>query len=86
MTPVQKSVIQFIHSTSGSDLEISLTTDLLIENIMDSLLLMELVLLIENRWNVQLQGSDIAPVNFRTVANLSDLIETRRTAAQGLVA
>ena len=86
MTPVQKSIIQFIRSTSGLDMEIDPTTDLLIENIMDSLLLMELVVLIENRWNVQLQGDDIAPANFRTVENLANLIETRRTAAQRLVA
>lgn len=77
MTDIRTTLIEFIKTTSGTDVDIGAATDLLTTNILDSLMLMELVLLIEHRWGVQLQGSDIAPSNFRTVANLVELVSQR---------
>ena len=77
VTEIQTTLIEFIRTTSGTETEIALDTDLLTTNILDSLMLMELVLLIENKWNVQLQGNDIAPSRFRTIDNLARLIGER---------
>ena len=77
MPVIEKTLIDFINSSVGREDQVEASTDLLHENLLDSLMLMELVLLIENNWGVQLQGDDIAPSHFRTVQNLAILIQTR---------
>lgn len=75
-----------IQTSTPVDITIQSETDLLINNVMDSLLLMEMVLLIEAQWGVQLDGNDIAPANFRTVTNLANLIIQRMAGGKGKAA
>jgi len=83
MNEIQPVLIDFIKRASGINVELDGSTDLLTHNILDSLMLMDLVLIIETKWAVQLAGSDIAPSNFRTIENLSKLITERVGSATG---
>ena len=78
MNEIQTTLIEFIKTTAATDCDVQITTDLLTNNVLDSLMLMELVLLVENKWKVRLQGDDIAPSNFRTIQCLANLISERR--------
>ena len=77
MNEIQCTLIEFIKTAAATHCELQTTTDLLTNNVMDSLMLMELVLLTENKWNIRLQGDDIAPSNFRTIECLANLISDR---------
>jgi acyl carrier protein len=69
--------VDFVQTVTN-DTTITAETDLLAHNWLDSLLLMDLVMLIENDMGVQLSGDDVAPVNFRTLGRLAELVRTRK--------
>ena len=77
---IESKLIEFVQSTSAIETAIECETDLLTTNVLDSLMLMDLVMLIEDTWGIQLQGDDIAPASFRTVGSLARLIGDRRSA------
>ena len=84
MSPeIEQQLINFVQACSALETPIEANTDLLTTNVLDSLLLMELVLVIENNWGVKLQGNDIAPQNFRCLRNLANLVQSRRTIQSG---
>ena len=58
------------------DTSITAETDLLMANVLDSLLLMDLVIVIENEFGVALAGEDIAPHNFKTLGNLARIVQS----------
>ena len=73
---IEKQLIDFVQTVT-TDTSIDQTTDLVQNNWLDSLLLMDLVILVENEMNVKLDGDDVSPENFRTIENLSRLIAER---------
>ncbi len=81
---IESRLIEFVRSTSAVDVAIRFDTDLLTTNVLDSLMLMELVIVIENEWSVILQGDDIAPQNFRSLRSLATLIDSRRRLDNGM--
>lgn len=76
---MEQQLVNFVQACSALETPITEDTDLLTTNVLDSLLLMELVIVVENNWHVRLQGKDIAPRNFRTIRNLAALIKSRQS-------
>jgi acyl carrier protein len=81
---IEQQLINFVQACSALETPIDAETDLLTTNVLDSLLLMELVLVIETDWGVKLQGNDIAPGNFRCLRNLAMLVQARRSTKPGV--
>jgi acyl carrier protein len=65
------------------DPQIDADSDLLESGLVDSLLVMELVSFIKDRFEVALGASDLAPRHFRSVARLTELVTSRRPAVAG---
>ena len=72
---IENQLLDFVQTVT-MDTSITADTDLLMANILDSLLLMDLVIVIENEFNVTLTGEDIAPHNFKTLANLARIVQS----------
>ena len=72
---IECKLVDFVQTVT-TDTSINGQTDLLMENVLDSLLLMDLVIVIENEFGVTLSGADIAPHNFRTLAKLASIVQT----------
>ncbi len=75
-----ETLLEFVRTNTSTANHITHQTDLIKNEILDSLMLMDLVLFVEQTWGVQLMGSDFAPKYFRTVEQLAQLVETRRLA------
>ena len=75
---IEQQLVNFVQATSAMDVLIEAETDLLMTNVLDSLLLMELVIVVESNWGIKLQGDDIAPKNFRCIRNLASLVHSRQ--------
>ena len=73
-----ETLLEFVRANTATANPITHQTDLIENEILDSLMLMDLVLFVEQSWGVQLMGSDFAPKYFRTVEQLAQLVETRR--------
>lgn len=74
----RETLLEFVRTNTVTSNPITNQTDLIQNEIMDSLMLMELVLFVEQSWGVQLMGNDFAPNHFRTVEQLAQLVDTRR--------
>ena len=73
---IETKLVDFVQTVT-TDTSIDPLTDLVVENVLDSLLLMDLVILIENEMGVTLNGDEIAPDNFRTMEELASLVRVR---------
>ena len=74
---IEKQIVDFVQTVT-TDTTISCDTDLVVENYLDSLLLMDLVILIENELGVVLSGDDVAPEHFRTISRLANLVRNKK--------
>lgn len=75
---IENQLIDFVQTVT-TDTTIDGATDLVDNNFLDSLLLMDLVIFIENETGISLNGDDITPFNFRTISNLARLIQQKST-------
>lgn len=75
---VEQELLSFVASRVGTGGELATDTDLLEDELLDSLLIMDLVAHVEGRYGIRLENTDIAPANFRTVERLAGLIAARR--------
>ena len=75
---VKQELLGFVQANSANAETITMQTDLIEQEVLDSLLLMDLVLFVEQCWGVQLIGDDFAPSYFRTVDEMAQLVERRR--------
>ncbi|MEM9412006.1 MAG: acyl carrier protein [Planctomycetota bacterium] len=73
---IEKQIVDFVQTVT-TDTQISAATDLVEENYLDSLLLMDLVILIENEMGVALSGDEVAPEHFRTIHRLANLVRNK---------
>ena len=76
--PTEERLINFVRQHAVNATSIERTTDLIDMGAMDSLMLMELVLFVEETWGVCLMGHDFSPSHFRSIERLTLLIEARR--------
>lgn len=72
---IEGQLVDFVQTVT-TDTSISADTDLLSADLLDSLLLMDLVIVIENEFGVTLAAEDIAPHNFRTLAKLAHIVQS----------
>ena len=72
---IEDQLVEFVQMVTN-DTSISSETDLLLTNVLDSLLLMDLVIVIENEFGVTLPPDDIAPHNFRTLSILARTVQS----------
>lgn len=76
--PVEQELLSFVASRVANGQPLEPDTDLLQDELLDSLLIMDLVAHVEGRYGIRLENTDIAPANFRSVEKLSALIAARR--------
>lgn len=78
MTPdrhqLEDDMLQFVQSRCPNHPDLTADTDLLDGNVLDSLLLMDLVFQIEDRYGIRLGSDEISPSNFRTTSAIVGLV------------
>jgi acyl carrier protein len=74
---LENDTLQFLRSRLPNSAELTSDTDLLEDSLMDSLLLMDLIFQIEDRYGIKLKTDEINPSNFRTSSAVVRLILNR---------
>lgn len=71
---LESDLLEFVQSRHPNLAELTPDTDLLEDSLLDSLLLMDLIFQIEDRYGIRLGSDQINPSNFRTAAAIARLI------------
>jgi acyl carrier protein len=74
---VEATLLELCGRRLPSDGSVTAETDLLDENLLDSLLVLDLVHGIEKRYGVAIADDDISPRNFRSLRTLAALVVAR---------
>lgn len=74
---IEQELAGFVQQAANHFDALTPETDLLAAGLLDSMMLMDLVLFIEERWGLKLSPYDISTQNFSTIARLQQLIESR---------
>jgi acyl carrier protein len=74
---VETELLAFMHARGQRLINVTADTDLLETGLLDSLLLIDLILHIEETYGVQFGSDDVDPANFMTVAAIVNLILKR---------
>ena len=73
-TQVEADILQFVASRCPNYSGLALDTDLLEQGLLDSLLLIDVIFRIEERYGIKLGGEHVGPVHFRTPGTIVDLV------------
>ena len=76
---VEEKLLAFLRERTGHDWTVD--RDLFAEGGLSSLFAMELVVQLENTFDVEVAGPDLQLANFRTVTAMSDLVARLRHSA-----
>src|SRR5664280_241364 len=71
---LEADLLQSLQSRCLHREEVTSHTDLLEEGLLDSLLLVELIFQIEDRYGVRFESEHVSPDNFRTVYAIANLV------------
>ena len=71
---LEDDILQFVRSRIPNHPELAKDTDLLEDSLLDSLLLMDLIFQIEDRYGIKLASDQINPSNFRTTSTITSLV------------
>lgn len=78
MTPdldkLNGDILQFVQSRCPNHPDLAVDTELLEGGLLDSLLLMDLIFQIEDRYGIKLESDQISPSNFRTASAIAALV------------
>lgn len=77
---VEADILQFVQARCPQS-TLALDTDLLDEGLLDSLLLVDLIFQLEERYGVRLGGDQVSPGNFRSVKAIADLVQKQDAAS-----
>jgi acyl carrier protein len=83
---IEADLLQFLQTRCRQPKTLTARTDLLDTGLLDSLLLVDLIFQIEERYGVRFKGNQVSPGNFRSVAAIGDLVMRHvppATAASG---
>jgi methoxymalonate biosynthesis acyl carrier protein len=69
---IKASLREFLHGRTNQDWEPE--TDLFTSGVVSSMFAMELVVYVEQTFDVMILGEDLALANFRTVRSMTDLV------------
>lgn len=75
---IDDQLLAYLVERLPTDTSLDVDTDLIADDLLDSLLIMDLVAFTEATFDVQLDNRDIAPRNFRSVRSLAELIRERK--------
>ena len=70
---IEAGLVQFLQSRLHRE-HVTAHTDLLDEGLLDSLLLVDLIFQIEDRYGLRFESDHISPDNFRTAATIAGLV------------
>ena len=79
---MQADLLALVRARGVDHAGVAAETDLLDGGLLDSLLLTDLILHIEERYAVAFDAGDVSPANFRSVAAIVELVLGRSPAAQ----
>jgi len=71
---LEADILQFVKSRAPGHPSLGLETDLLEEGVLDSLLLVDLIFHLEEKYSLKLGSEHIDPANFRSPAAIVNLI------------
>ncbi|RTL52927.1 MAG: acyl carrier protein, partial [Bradyrhizobiaceae bacterium] len=71
----------FVQARSPQHPGLTNDTDLLDEGLLDSLMLVDLIFRLEERYGVRLGGDQVSPGNFRSVRTIADLVHQQDAAS-----
>ncbi len=71
---LENDVLQFVRSRCPNSPELAADTDLLEDSLLDSLLLMDLIFEIEDRYGIKIGTDQMNPSNFRTTSAVASLV------------
>jgi acyl carrier protein len=77
---MQADVLALVRARGRDHAGIGADTDLIDGGLLDSLLLTDLILHIEERYAVAFDAGDVSPANFRSVAAIVDMVIGRSPA------
>jgi|ERR1700688_2509956 len=80
---LEADILQFVQSRGPRHAALTLDTDLLEAGLLDSLLLVDLILHIEEMYELELSSYDVIHSNFRTVSVLVKLVLDRLQSSDG---
>jgi len=75
-------LLALVRSRGPDHAGVAADTDLIDGGLLDSLLLTDLILHIEERYAVAFDAGDVSPANFRSIAAIVDLVLSRSPTAQ----
>lgn len=75
---IQQQLTDYLNQHGDVYEEFDATTDLIEEGILDSLLVTDLVLFMQNQFGVELSARDISPENLSSIVRMADLIHQRQ--------
>ncbi len=80
MTDVESTIRDYIIEMLGAEAppELTLETPLLEEDLLDSVGIYELVVYLEERYEIEVLDEEVVPENFGSVALLAKLVESKR--------
>ena len=79
---LEADLLALVRSRGADHTRVDADTDLIDGGLLDSLLLTDLILHIEERYGVAFDAGDVSPANFRSVAAMVDLVLGRSPAPQ----
>lgn len=79
---VEADVLAFVRARGFDHARVAADTDLIDGGLLDSLLLMDMILHIEERYGILLDGGEVSPANFRNVDAIVGLVLGRSTTSR----
>lgn len=79
---VEADLLGFVRGRGLDHARVAADTDLIDGGLLDSLLLTDLILHLEERYGIALDGAEVSPANFRTVAAIVELVLGRSPASR----
>jgi acyl carrier protein len=71
---LEGDMLQFVRSRCPDQPDLAVGSDLLEDSILDSLLLIDLIFEIEDRYGIKLESDQISPSHFRTISDIAALV------------
>lgn len=71
---VEADILQFVKARAPGHAALGLETDLLEEGVLDSLLLVDMIFHLEEKYGLKLGSEHVDPVNFRSPAAIVNLV------------
>ncbi|MFW6168893.1 MAG: acyl carrier protein [Planctomycetota bacterium] len=75
---IQRQLIEFLNSQTGISGECDVSMNLIEQGVLDSLLVTDLVLFVQNRFGIELTPRDISPGNLSSIERMAQLIRHKQ--------